>query len=138
MKANKAFIDTSVIIRLLVRDDGEKAAKTLNFIKNAKNDGIILHVLPVAIIETVYVLEKVYKIPKITVKELVEAILNTQEFNIEYEQVFRDAVSLYSGKNIKFGDALMSRWAFEKEISIVYTYDNKDFKRIEGIEVRKP
>jgi predicted nucleic-acid-binding protein len=138
MKTNKAFIDTSVIIRLLIKDDGEKVSKTLNLIKNAKNKGVSLYILPIALIETVYVLEKVYKISKATVKELIEAILNTQEFNIESEQVFRDAISLYLIKNIKFGDALMSCWAFERRISAVYTYDNKDFKRIEGLEVRKP
>ena len=138
MRTDKAFVDTSVIIRLLVKDDGEKVSKTLNLIKNAKNKGVSLYVLPVAVIETVYVLEKVYKIPKIVVKEPIEAILNTQEFNIESEQVFRDAMSLYLNENIKFGDAFMSCWAFEKGISAVYTYDNKDFKRIKGLEVRMP
>jgi len=45
---------------------------------------------------------------------------------------------LYEEKNIKFADAVMGYWGLEKNLAIVFTYDEKDFKRIEGLEVRKP
>jgi hypothetical protein len=32
----------------------------------------------------------------------------------------------------------MSSWAIQKGISVVYTYDTKDFKRVNGLEVKKP
>lgn len=134
----KAFIDTSVILRILVKDDDIKRKACEKFIKNAKQQGIILYVLPVSILETVWVLEKVYKLGKKLIREHVEAILNTPELKCEMEEVFKNALKSYEEKNIKFADAVMGFWGLEKGFSIVYTYDEKDYKRIEGLEVRKP
>jgi predicted nucleic acid-binding protein len=32
----------------------------------------------------------------------------------------------------------MGHWGLDKGISVIYTYDEKDFKKIEGLEVRRP
>jgi predicted nucleic-acid-binding protein len=138
MKTNEAFIDTSVILRILTKDDKNKMENAVRLIKDSAKNGIYLHVLPVALIETVFVLEKIYKFSKLEIKELIEGILNTPELHCELDNIFRQAVSLYSEKNIKFGDALMSSWAIEKGISVVYAYDMKDFKRVSGLEVKNP
>ena len=138
MKASEAFIDTSVILRILTKDDEAKMGDVVRLIKDSGKNGIYLHVLPIALIETVFVLEKIYKLRKAEIKELIDGILNTPELHCELENIFRKAVSLYAEKNIKFGDALMSSWALQKGVSVVYTYDNKDFKRVSGIEVRNP
>ena len=138
MKASEAFIDTSVILRILTKDDEVKMGDAVRLIKDSGKNGIYLHILPVALIETVFVLEKIYKLRKAEIKELIDGILNTPELHCELENIFRKAVSLYAEKNIKFGDALMSSWALQKGVSVVYTYDNKDFKRVSGIEVRNP
>lgn len=138
MKASEAFIDTSVILRILTKDDEAKMGDVVRLIKDSGKNGIYLHVLPIALIETVFVLEKIYKLRKAEIKELIDGILNTPELHCELENIFRKAVSLYAEKNIKFGNALMSSWALQKGVSVVYTYDNKDFKRVSGIEVRNP
>jgi predicted nucleic-acid-binding protein len=79
-----------------------------------------------------------YKFGRGTLREILEAILNTPELKIEMESVFRRAVRTCEEKNIKFADAVMGYWGLEKNLAIVFTYDEKDFKRIEGLEVRKP
>lgn len=134
----KSFIDTSVILRLLVKDDDAKIKASERLLRDAKRNGIALHMLPVAVLETVWVLEKVYKFDRKTIREIVEAILNTPELSIEMGDVFRNALVAYESKNIKFADAVMGYWGLERGFTIVYTYDEKDFKRIEGLEVRKP
>lgn len=90
------------------------------------------------ILEIVWVLEKVYKYEKKAVRELVEAIINTPQLKIDMEDVFRKALRFYEGKNIKFADAVMGCWGMEKDLKTVFTYDEKDFKRIEGLQVKKP
>jgi predicted nucleic-acid-binding protein len=134
----KAFIDTSVILRLLIKDDDIKKSAVEKLLKEAKDKGITIYLLPVAVMETVFVLEKVYKIDRKEIKELLLAILNTPEIKIEMEDVFRKALEVYEGKNVKFADAIMGYWGLEKGLSTVYTFDEKDFKRIEGLEVKKP
>ena len=48
-------------------------------IKESKEKDIALYVLPVTILEIVWVMEKVYRLSRKAIRELVEAILNTPE-----------------------------------------------------------
>jgi len=134
----KAFVDTSVILRILIKDDELKARAAVNLLKSAGEKGLILYLLPVAVLETVWVLEKVYAFSRKAVRDVVEAILNTPELKVEQEAVFRRALKTYDEKNIKFSDAVMGYWGLDKGYATVFTYDEKDFKRIEGLETRKP
>jgi predicted nucleic-acid-binding protein len=134
----KAFVDTSVILRILIKDDELKSRAAVNLLKSAGEKDLILYLLPVAVLETVWVLEKVYAFPRKAVREVVEAILNTPELKVEQEAVFRKALKTYAEKNIKFADAVMGYWGLDKGYGTVFTYDEKDFKRIEGLETRKP
>ncbi|MDA8089341.1 MAG: PIN domain-containing protein [Nitrospiraceae bacterium] len=135
---HKAFVDTSVILRILLNDDELKRKASEKLIKEAKNKGISLYLLPVAVMEIVFVLEKVYKLKKHDIQQLVTALLNTPELSIEMEDIFRKAIDAYAEKNIKFADALMAFWGMERGLTTIFTYDEKDFKRLQGLEARKP
>ncbi len=133
----KSFIDTSVILRLLLNDNPKKRNACETLIKESKQKGIMLYVMPIAIMETVWVLERVFKFKREEIRDLVQAILNTPELKIEESDVFSKAIDDYCQKNIKFADAVMARQGIEKDCSIVYTYD-AHFKRIKELEVRAP
>jgi predicted nucleic-acid-binding protein len=135
---NRAFIDTSALLRLLVKDDPAKARAVEKLIKESKGKDVTLYVLPVTLLEIVWVAEKVYRLTRKAIRELVEAILNTPELKCPLEQVFRQALVTYETQNIKFADAVMGYWGLNEGVSTVYTYDEKDFKRIPGLQVRKP
>jgi predicted nucleic-acid-binding protein len=92
----------------------------------------------VTILEIVWVTEKVYHLSRRNIRELVEAILNTPELKCPLDHVFRQALVTYETQNIKFADAVMGHWGLDEEMSIVYTYDVKDFKKISGLQVRTP
>ena len=138
MSGNKVFIDTSAVLRLLVKDDPAKARAVERLLKESKEKGIVLYVLPVTILEIVWVTEKVYRLSRKAIRELIEAILNTPELKCPLEQVFRQALITYETQNIKFADAVMGYWGLNEGLSTVYTYDEKDFKKISGLQVRKP
>ncbi|MBU0574729.1 MAG: hypothetical protein KJ704_00595, partial [Proteobacteria bacterium] len=72
------------------------------------------------------------------VRELAEAIINTPQLKVELAGVFLNALKVYEEKNVKFADAVMALWGMEKGITATYTYDEKDFKRIDGLTVLKP
>ena len=138
MSGNKAFIDTSAVLRLLVKDDPAKARAVERLLKESKEKDIVLYVLPITILEIVWVTEKVYRLSRKAIRELVEAILNTPQLNCPLEQVFRQALITYETQNIKFADAVMGYWGLNEGLSMVYTYDEKDFKKISGLQVHKP
>lgn len=135
---HKAFVDTSVILRILVKDDDIKRKAAEKMLQTAGQRGETLFLLPVAVLEVVWVLEKVYKYERTRIREIVEAILNTPSLKVEMEEVFRSALVVYVEKNVKFADAVMGYWGLARGFSTVYTYDEKDFKRISGLEVKKP
>ena len=66
----KAFVDTSVLLRILVRDDDAKRMAAESLLKTAKERGLALYVPFVAMLEIVWVLEKVYKFRKEDVREI--------------------------------------------------------------------
>jgi predicted nucleic-acid-binding protein len=138
VSGNKAFIDTSAILRLLVKDDPSKAKAVEKLLRESKDKGTTLFVLPVTILEVVWVTEKVYRLSRKTIRELVEAILNTPELKCSLEHVFRQALVTYETQKIKFADAVMGYWGLEEGLSTVYTYDENDFKKISGLQVRRP
>ena len=138
MNENKAFIDTSAILRLLVKDDLAKAGAVEKLLRESKDKGTTLYLLPVTILEIVWVTEKVYRLSRKTIRELVEAILNTPDLKCPLERVFRQALITYETQKIKFADAVMGYWGLQEGISTVYTYDEDDFKKIPGLQVRKP
>ena len=134
----KAFVDTSVILRILVKDDDIKRKAAEKMLQTAMQRGETLFLLPVAVLEVVWVLKKVYKYERTSIREIVEAILNTPALKVEMEEVFRRALVVYVDKNVKFADAVMGYWGLAQGFSTVYTYDEKDFKRISGLDVKKP
>jgi len=138
MNGNKAFIDTSAILRFLVKDDSAKATAVEKLLKQSKEGNLTLYVLPVTILEIVWVTEKVYRLSRRTIRDLVEAILNTPGLKFPLEHVLRQALATYETQNIKFADAVMGHWGLEEGLSTVYTYDEKDFKKISGLQVRRP
>lgn len=135
---HRAIVDTNVLLRLLIKDDDIKRKACERLLEKAKRKEIHLNILPIVIMEIVWVLEKYYKLDRKTTRELTEAVMNTLELHIEMEDVFRKALRLYEEKNVKFADAVIGYWGLEKDFSIVYTYDERDFKNIKDIEVRKP
>jgi len=138
VSGNKAFIDTSAILRLLLKDDPAKADAVEKLIRESKGKGMTIYVLPVTILEIVWVTEKVYRLSRKTIRELVEAVLNTPELKCPLELVFRRALLTYETQKIKFADAVMGHWGLEEGLSVVYTYDENDFKKILGLQVHRP
>jgi predicted nucleic acid-binding protein len=54
------------------------------------------------------------------------------------EDVFRNALVDYVERRVKFADAVIAAWGLERGIKTVYTFDERDFKKIKGLEARKP
>ena len=133
MSGNKAFVDTSAIL-----NDPSKAKAVEKLLRESKDKGMTLFVLPVTILEVVWVTEKVYRLSRKAIRELVEAILNTPELKCPLEHVFRQALVTYETQKIKFADAVMGYWGLEEGLSTVCTYGENDFKKISGLKVRRP
>ncbi len=104
-------LDTNVIVRYLAQDDPVQSAKASRFIERqltVANPGFIT---TVAIVETVWVLDRAYGLSDKEIAAALESILQTDVFVVENEQeVFTAAVALREGW-ASFADAFIAALA---------------------------
>ena len=129
----EGILDTNLFIRYLHDGTPQEKEKFRDLIGKARSKGTSFYIPLIVIVEMVYVLERVYKLPKDQVRKMVESIL-TLPVEIESFEVILTALALYEEKNLKFGDALVLSTAKVKGITPIYTFD-RDFRRFEEAEV---
>ncbi len=125
----KGIIDTSVLLRFLTSNSLEKKEKFKRLIKDADKEKSILFIPLMVVIELVYVLEKIYKLPKEDVREKVESLEALSVVEVESEDVVLEALRIYIEEGLKFGDAMILAKSRTSGIKPVYTFDKKDFKK---------
>ena len=132
----RVVVDTSVFIRLFTMDDERKFGKAKELIEKAIKGKIEIFVPFIVVAEIVWVLEKVYKINRKEISEIVESLINTIGISVELSDIVSHAMKLYKEKNIKFADAFISSWALHKEIDELITFDETDFRKVDNLKVR--
>ncbi|MEK6678699.1 MAG: PIN domain-containing protein [Nitrospirota bacterium] len=131
----KGIIDTSVLLRFLTSNSLEKKEKFKRLIKDADREKSILFIPLMVVIELVYVLEKIYRLPKEDVREKVESLEALSVIEIESEDVVLEALRIYIEEDLKFGDAMILAKSRTSGIKPVYTFDKKDFKKFSDAHV---
>ncbi len=132
----RVVVDTSVFIRLFTMDDERKFGKAKELIEKAIKGKIEIFVPFIVVAEVVWVLEKVYKVNRKEISEIVESLINTIGINVELSDIVSHTMKLYKEKNIKFADAVISSWALYKEMDELITFDETDFGKVDNLKVR--
>jgi predicted nucleic acid-binding protein len=131
------LLDTNVIIRFLTRDNPAQAEKARGLFEKVVAGKERLLVSDLAIAETVWVLEKVYKLKKPDIRAKIEAILNTANLFFQNRGLISESVVLYEIYNIDFIDAYHKVFMQKAKIKEIYSYD-KDFDVFENIKRKEP
>jgi predicted nucleic-acid-binding protein len=124
---NKFFVDTNVLIRLIVKDDDDKFRTMLELAKKVENHELTLVIPTVVIAECCWLLKSFYRLEKSLIREYLTDILQSVNVEPEEETVI-EALRLYADKNVDFADALLS--VKSSSTLPVLTWDKKDFKRL--------
>lgn len=117
------LIDTNVILRYLLNDIPEQAQKSEEVVKSGA------FTLPEVIAEVVYVLFKLYNVPREEINEIVSPVFD--EVEIEHKNVVLAALELYSSASIDFVDCILisrNKLIGEK----VFSFDKKLNKRLQN------
>lgn len=112
----RKLLDTNAILRYLLNDIPEQASRTEQIIQSGA------FTLPEIIAETVYVLLKVYNVPRNEIEEIVVPVF--EEIDISNKEVILEALHIYSNTAFDFVDCiLISR----KHIlgDEIFTFDKK-------------
>jgi predicted nucleic-acid-binding protein len=127
-------LDTNVLIRYLTYDDPIQSAKATEIIERRltpKNPGFVSIV---AMVETVWVLDRAYSLTAQEISTAVERLLQVEVLAIENEQqVFTAMVALKQGRG-SFSDALIAQLGVRAGCARTLTFDRKAL-RLPGFEI---
>ena len=127
-------LDTNVLIRYLTLDDPVQSAKATELIERrltAKNPGFVSIV---AMVETVWVLDRAYSLTAQEISAAVERLLQVEVLALENEQeVFTAMVALKQGRG-SFSDALIAELGVRAGCARTLTFDRKAL-RLPGFEI---
>ncbi len=106
-KPARSLPDTNAIVRYLVKDDLALYTKAKNFFDKVKNGGEKAVILESVIAECIYVLTKIYQVPKDKASDSLIDILHYKGIaNDDREELIR-ALTLFSEKNIDIVDCIL-------------------------------
>lgn len=138
MNPERIFADTNLFLRYLTNDVPAQADAVEQLLQRASAREIVLVINSLVIAEIVWTLESYYGLARDSVKEKVLAILNTSGLEVVEGDLIVQAISWYADKGVDFIDAFNAAWLVKQGLTGIYTFDSKDFSRLEGIRIQIP
>ena len=113
----RMIIDANVILRCILNDNQQLAMQAKSLIEN--NDCFVPNEV---IAEVVFVLQKVYNVPREEIKNLIKVSFNY--FEVSNEMLLRDALLFYAQTKLDFVDCLLAAY-YSVENHQIGTLDKK-------------
>jgi predicted nucleic-acid-binding protein len=127
-------LDTNILVRYLAQDDPVQSPKASEVLERRLTDRNPGFVSVVAMVETVWVLDRAYSLSSREICAAIERMLQTGVLVIENEQeVFTAMVALRNGEG-SFANALIGALATRAGCSRTLTFDHKA-PRLPGFEL---
>jgi predicted nucleic-acid-binding protein len=113
------FADANVVLRYILNDHHELSQKAAEILEH--NDVILSTEV---VCEIVYVLQKVYHVPREQILEKLCDLADEELISVEKPDVLKQALMIYSVKNIDIVDAFLCAYHTEEHREI-FTFDDK-------------
>lgn len=125
------FIDANIILRLLITEDKDMSKKSLDILEQIENQRFYGNINSLVIHEILYVLDKIYKVPREDiVKDITKivSINNLKILDITKESLMK-ILNKYSKSKLDFADILYNQICIDNNFDIL-SYD-KDFDKLD-------
>lgn len=127
-------LDTNILVRYLTQDDPIQSAKAREIVERRLTEEEPGFVSIVAMVETVWVLERAYRLRPHEIVGAVERMLQTDVLVVENEQeVFTAMIALKEGRG-SFADAVIAALGAKVGCSSTLTFDRQAL-RLPGFEL---
>ncbi len=118
-------LDTNVLVRYLAQDDPAQSARANEIVETALTDETPGFVSLVAMVETVWVLERSYGLAAPELANVIERILGSERLIVQHEQaVFHGLLALKQGRG-SFSDAVIAQLGIETGCRHTLTFDRR-------------
>lgn len=126
-------VDTNLLVRILVDDPGQPGQVTAARKLAAKARQVFVPMI--VQVETVWVLESGYGLPKEKIAHALEHLEANQAFLLENEELCHSALELYRFSNADYADCMILTHCRTRELTL-HTFD-KRLGKLEGAALLK-
>lgn len=123
----KVFIETSVFIRFLTRDDEQKFQTVYALFSAIESGEVRAATSNVVLLEVIYVLSRVYGFPQTKVMAAVKTLQSMRSLQLVEKTNSTDALLLWEQTKLPYGDCLIATQLPKN--ALLATFD-KDFKKV--------
>lgn len=127
-------IDTNIIVRLLTRDDPAQFEAAVSLVK-ASSAAAPLFVNPMVIVETVWVLERAYKVDPPVARHQVAGLLDTVEIRVPETLRMENWEQWFMSTHPGFSDVIIADINRANGCEKTMTFDRKAAKSVPGMEL---
>ncbi len=131
------FLDTNILLRYLTKDDERKASRALLLLSKVERGEEKVVTSPMVIFETVFTLQKRYRVPRDQIRDSLQDILSLRGFQLVNKHLYQRALDLFASKNVSFADAFNAIYMRSQGLSEIYSWD-ADFDKLEGFDRLEP
>jgi predicted nucleic-acid-binding protein len=118
-------LDTNVLVRFLLNDDPAQAEIIYRKLKQAETDGEVFFVPLLVVLELIWVLDSVYKIPRQEMVDSLESLLRMPVLRYESQSVIQGLISSARDTRIDLSDLLIAQSAKHSGCETVLTFDQR-------------
>lgn len=118
-------LDTNVLVRFLVRDDEIQAEIVYQRFKQAELNGEELFISVPVVLETIWVLESVYKVERAHLLDSIEALMQMPILKFEAQPAVHSMVTSARQSNTDLSDLLIGQSAKYAGCDAVLTFDQR-------------
>jgi predicted nucleic-acid-binding protein len=117
-------LDTSILIRHFTQDDAVLAPRATAFLLRAATGAIALFLPDAVVFETVFTLQRPYRVPREHIAAQLLAILDMNQVTCPSRATFRDVFELYVARpSLSFVDCYLAVIAVTSGINCLATFD---------------
>jgi len=132
MKLPKKIIDANVILRFFLEDDEEKFQRSKAFFRKLEFGEDEALLTEIVFAEVVWVLQKVYGIPRKEISQKFLVLLNYNGIKTVFsKEIYSESLKLYSVHSVDIQDIFLAVLA-KAENSKIISFDKADFKKLKA------
>lgn len=118
-------LDTNVLIRFLTKDDEQQAETIYRLFKQAESGKEEFWVSLLVVLETLWVMESVYEIPRQEILDAINELLLMPILKFEAKSAIRDLVASGRESDLDLSDILIAHSAKFSGCECVLTFDKR-------------
>lgn len=127
-------LDTNVLVRLATRDDAVQFSKAEKLVRDRFSVSSPAWISVIVVVEYTWVLTRLYQYSRREIANTLKALIETDCFRVEDQNLVRAAVRLYSETKADFSDCLILVRNQENGSDITHTFDRQAAK-LRGFEL---